>query len=40
LATWKPMKPAAPVRRIDMRLLALDEDPAVNRPRAAAWPIA
>src|ERR1700745_1048117 len=23
LATWKPMKPAAPVRRIDIRLLAL-----------------
>src|SRR6516165_1228204 len=40
LATWNPMNPAAPVRRIDMRLLALDDDPAADRPRAAAWPIA
>src|SRR5208282_4781296 len=28
LATWKPMNPAAPVRRIDMTLLAFRPEPA------------
>src|SRR5271165_4260876 len=40
LATWKPMNPAAPVRRIDMTVLALDDELSPSRPRAAACPIA
>src|SRR5215813_1399993 len=38
LATWKPMKPAAPVRRIDIRVLPLGDEVSRRSAKGGSLP--